>query len=89
MLKDILQDMAKGVSNKFCKFGEIYMSLDAETQEALSSAMVSEASTMAICRALKDEGHPIGREHLGSKRDCFKSADENCCIHQHIKGGSK
>jgi hypothetical protein len=89
MLKNILQDMANGVSNKFCKFGDIYMALDEETQEALSGAMKSDASTMSLCKVLKDEGHPIGREHLGAKRECFKNPTDSCCIKQHIKGGTK
>jgi len=89
VLRDILNNMANGVSQKFCKFGDIYMNLDKDTQEALSAAMQSEASTMSLCKALKDEGYPIGREHLGAKRECFKTRTDSCCISQHIKGATK
>ena len=80
MLTDVLQTISVGRSNKLCKLGEIYRSLDDETQEALSEALKSEAPTMDICRALKSEGISVGREFLGSKRACFKNADPTCCL---------
>ncbi len=80
MLKDILNEVAKGGSTKLCKLGEIYTSMDKETQSALNLALKSDATTMDICRALKTEGIQIGREFLGSKRRCFKDNDPTCCL---------
>lgn len=80
MLKDVLKNMAQGNSVKLCKIGEIYTSMDKETQEAFTLAMKSDATTMDICRALKAEGIQVGREFLGAKRRCFKIGDPSCCI---------
>lgn len=80
MLKDVLKNMAQGNSVKLCKIGEIYTSMDKETQEAFTLAMKSDATTMDICRALKSEGIQVGREFLGAKRRCFKIGDPSCCI---------
>jgi hypothetical protein len=80
MLKDILKSMAEGGNPKFCKLGEIYRSMDKETQEAFSLVLRSDATTMDICRALKSDGIQIGREFLGAKRRCFKTNDPTCCL---------
>lgn len=82
MLKDVLQNMAKGNSVKLCKIGDIYQSMDKDTQEAFTMAMRSDATTMDICRALKAEGISVGREFLGSKRRCFKMGDPTCCLNE-------
>lgn len=89
MLKDVLNSMAKGHSVKLCKIGEIYQSMDKETQEALEMAMKSDATTMDICRALKAEGMSVGREFLATKRLCFKTGDPTCCLNNLKDGGSK
>lgn len=81
MLKDVLKSMASGGSVKLCKIGDIYQSMDKETQEAFIMAMKSDATTMDICRALKSEGISVGREFLGAKRQCFKLNDPTCCLH--------
>lgn len=82
MLKDVLQNMAKGNSVKLCKIGDIYQSMDKETQEAFMLAMKSDATTMDICRALRAEGISVGREFLGAKRQCFKTNDPTCCLYE-------
>ena len=87
MLKDTLADIAKGGTSRLCKLGEIYTSMDGETQSAFSLALRSEATTMDICRALKSEGISVGREFLATKRCCFKDNDPMCCIN--IKDGAK
>jgi hypothetical protein len=52
-LKDTLKLIAdKSGMGSMCKFGKIYSDMDAETKDALRSAMTSSASTMDICRAL-------------------------------------
>lgn len=84
MLKDALKAAAKGESKKICKFGSITNSLDNETKEALIIAMASEASTMDITRALCSDGHSIGRDVVGTKRECFKDPSFNCCIRETI-----
>ncbi len=81
MLKDVLKEMASGGSIKLCKIGDIYQSMDKETQEAFVMAMRSDATTMDICRAMKAEGISVGREFLGAKRQCFKTNDPTCCLH--------
>ena len=85
MLKDVLKGMASGGSVKLCKIGDIYQSMDKETQEAFVMAMRSDATTMDICRALKADGISVGREFLGSKRRCFKTNDPTCCLY--VKDG--
>jgi hypothetical protein len=84
LLKDALKAAAKGESKKICKFGSITNSLDNETKEALIIAMASEASTMDITRALCSDGHSIGRDVVGTKRECFKDSSFNCCIRETI-----
>ena len=82
-LKDTLKLIAdKSGMGSMCKFGKIYSDMDAETKEALRSAMTSSASTMDICRALNDDGIKIRREFLAEKRKCFSSisAASNCCL---------
>lgn len=80
-LKESLRDLAKGTEyRKYCKFGGIYMGLDSETQELLSSALKSSASTMAITRALNADGIDVRREHIGEKRSCFTGENPNCCL---------
>lgn len=81
MLKDVLKEMASGGSVKLCKIGDIYQSMDKETQEAFVMAMRSDATTMDICRAMKSEGISVGREFLGAKRQCFKTNDPTCCLY--------
>ena len=72
--------------------GVIIESLDDETAEALVGAMISDASTMSIAKALAADGKSIGRDVLAVKRECFKSPSEQCCINNKIEsilGGKK
>lgn len=91
MLKDELSVLSKG-GRRTCKVGAILDSLDEETAEALVVAMRSDASTMAITRALAADGKPVGRDVVAVKRECFKNPTEQCCIYEKIKsliGGKK
>lgn len=84
MLKDALLAAVSGPGKKACKFGSITNSLDGDTRNALIIAMASDASTMDITRALCSDGHSIGRDVVGSKRECFKDSSSNCCIRETI-----
>lgn len=82
-----LKDTLKLIVNNsglasMCKLGRIYSDMDTETKDAFRNAMTSSASTLAICRALNDDGIKIRREFLGDKRKCFSSisAASNCCL---------
>jgi hypothetical protein len=82
-LKESLRDLARGTEyKKYCKFGGIYMGLDDETKELLSSALKGSASTMAITRALNADGIDVRREHIGEKRACFTGENPNCCLNK-------
>ena len=62
-----------------CPLGRIARKLDDETRDALFSALRSEATTMDIHKALKQEGIAIARQNLGKQRQCFTSPnDKNC-----------
>lgn len=84
MLSDSLQKLMKSPTGtgKDCKLGTIINSLDKETSEILAEALSSNASTMGLVRALKDEGIYVSREYLGEKRtQCFKgSGTSACCL---------
>lgn len=82
MLRDSLQKLINNPGReKDCKIGNIIKSLDSETAVMLVEALKSDASTMGIVRALKDEGLPVSREYLGEKRNsCFKNGSANCCL---------
>ena len=84
MLKDALLAVAQGSSKKTCKFGSITNSLDKETKEALIVAMASNAPTIDITRALCSDGHSIGRDVVGYKRECFRDSSTDCCIRETI-----
>jgi hypothetical protein len=84
VLKDALIAVSQGSSKKICKFGSITNSLDKETKEALIVAMASNAPTIDITRALCSDGHSIGRDVVGYKRDCFRDPSSNCCIRETI-----
>ena len=84
MLSDSLQKLMKSPTGtgRDCKLGTIINSLDKETSEILIEALSSNASTMGLVRALKDEGIYLSREYLGEKRtQCFKgSGSSACCL---------
>lgn len=82
MLRDSLQKLIDNPGReRDCKLGNIINSLDKETAVMLVEALKSDASTMGIVRALKDEGLPVSREYLGEKRNtCFKGGSQNCCL---------
>lgn len=84
MLSDSLQKLMKSPTGtgRDCKLGTIINSLDKETSEILTEALSSNASTMGLVRALKDEGIYLSREYLGEKRThCFKgSGNSACCL---------
>lgn len=82
MLSDSLQKLMKSPTGtgKDCKLGTIINSLDKETSAILTEALSSNASTMGLVRALKEEGIYLSREYLGEKRtQCFKSSGSNAC----------
>ena len=84
MLKDSLQKLIDNPGReRDCKLGNIIKSLDKDTATILVDALKSDASTMGIVRALKDEGLPVSREYLGEKRNtCFKAGSPSCCLTQ-------
>jgi hypothetical protein len=86
MLRDSLQKLMNNPhgSGRECKIGNIINSLDKETAKILIDALKSDASTMGLVRALKDEGLPVSREYLGEKRnECFKGeGNSKCCLQQ-------
>lgn len=84
MLKDSLQKLIDNPGReRDCKLGNIINSLDKDTATILVDALKSDASTMGIVRALKDEGLPVSREYLGEKRNtCFKAGSPSCCLTQ-------
>ena len=85
-LKQLIQD-PEGRSRE-CKLGKIIQSQDAETSEIMIEALLSNASTMGIVRALGAEGINLSREYLGEKRaTCFKNpeAAEKCCLNNQTK----
>lgn len=85
-LKDSLQDLITSTEyGKYCKFGSIYMGMDPDTQELLSAALKSSASTMDITKALNSDGIQVRREHVGEKRMCFTGKNENCCLRNNNK----
>lgn len=93
MLRDSLQKLMDNPGReRECKLGNIIKSLDDETAVILVEALKSDASTMGLVRALKDEGLPVSREYLGEKRNtCFKAGSQNCCLSTGVesKGKSK
>lgn len=82
MLRDSLQKLIESPGReRDCKIGNIIKSLDEETAIVLVEALKSNASTMGLVRALKDEGIHLSREYLGEKRNsCFKSDSSSCCL---------
>lgn len=89
-LKDTLNLIASSSQRaSLCKFGKIYTGMDAETRDALRSALDSDATTMDICRALNDDGIKIRREFLADKRKCFSSQSPSCCMSTEINGANK
>jgi hypothetical protein len=87
MLKDSLKQLIKDPDGKSrdCKLGKIILSQDEETAEVMIEALLSNASTMGIVRALGAEGINLSREYLGEKRaTCFKNpeAAEKCCLNK-------
>lgn len=91
MLRDSLQKLIDNPGReRDCKLGNIINSLDDETAVMLVEALKSDASTMGIVRALKDEGLPLSREYLGEKRNtCFKSGSPSCCLAAGVKSKEK
>lgn len=91
MLKDSLQKLIESPTReRDCKIGNIIKSLDDETAILLVEALKSDASTMAIVRAMKDEGVPVSREYLGEKRNtCFKAGSPNCCLASGVESKEK
>lgn len=87
MLRDSLQKLIDNPGReKECKLGNIIRSLDSETAIILVEALKSDASTMGLVRALKDEGLPVSREYLGEKRNtCFKNGSSGCCLAQGVE----
>jgi len=79
-LRDALLQAAKGNAKKHCKIGSIIKSLEKETSDALIVAMASDATTMSIARALAANNLPVGRDVVGTKRECFRNPDSPCCI---------
>lgn len=62
-----------------CPLGRIARKLDEETREALITALRSEATTMDIYKALKQEGIAISRQNITKKRQCFKAPNDKQC----------
>lgn len=91
MLKDSLQKLIDSHGReRDCKLGNIIKSLDDETAVMLVEALKSEASTMGLVRALKDEGIHLSREYLGEKRNtCFKAGSPSCCLAAGIESKEK
>ncbi len=93
MLRDSLQKLIDNPGReRECKLGNIIKSLDDETAIILVNALRSDASTMGLVRALKDEGLPVSREYLGEKRNtCFRGGSQSCCLSVGVepKGKSK
>lgn len=80
-LKDTLVSLSsKSASKGYCKFGAIWIDQDEETQQALTDALRSGASTLDITRALNQDGIAIRREFLGEKRRCFNDPEIICCL---------
>jgi len=63
-----------------CPLGRIAIKLDEETREALFDALRSEASTMSIYNALKQEGIAISRESITKHRKCFTEPNDKKCL---------
>lgn len=85
MLKDSLKQLIQNNQGRSrdCKLGKIIQSQDTETAEVIVEALISDASTMGIVRALNADGINLSREYLGEKRaTCFKNPDmaEKCCL---------
>jgi hypothetical protein len=91
MLRDSLQKLIDSPGReRDCKLGNIIKSLDGETAAILVEALKSDASTMGLVRALKDEGIPVSREYLGEKRNtCFKAGGAGCCLAQNAESKEK
>lgn len=87
MLRDSLQKLIENPGReKECKIGNIIRSLDSDTAVVLVEALRSDASTMGIVRALKDEGISLSREYLGEKRNtCFKNSSGMCCLSKGVE----
>lgn len=62
-----------------CPLGRVMRKLDDETRQALVQAVRSEAPTIAIFKALQEEGFSIARQNIANKRSCFTTpGDKNC-----------
>ena len=78
MLKDKLKVIPK---TPICVFGSFYATLDKETKKTLDEAMLSNAQTRDIFRALKSEGCEASETTLRRIRtDCYKSGVPCKCI---------
>ena len=70
-----------------CRIGEIHAHLDKETGDAFVRALQSDATNMAIYRAIKDEGFTLSRTTLTEYRKCFRSpTDAECLCFPNNKG---
>lgn len=81
-LKDRLIEISgnSASSRDYCKFGQIYLSLDEETQQALVAALRSSATSVDIAKALSADGYKTRREFVGQKRQCFTNPEVECCL---------
>lgn len=83
VLRETLQQLLSDPSGRLkqCKLGTIINSQDSETKAIFIEALKSDASTMSLVRALKEEGIFLSREYLGEKRsNCFRGDGASCCL---------
>lgn len=78
MLKDKLKNLNKKPE---CIYGSFYATLDKDTRTVLDEAMMSDAQTAEIFRALKSEGCEASETTLRRIRNlCYKSNVPCKCI---------
>lgn len=78
MLKDKLKNLNQRPD---CIYGSFYQTLDKETQQILNEAMLSNAPTVDIFKALKSEGCEASETTLRRIRTlCYKSGVPCKCI---------
>jgi hypothetical protein len=90
MLKDTLtklNEKNEKTINIRCRLPQIYAHLDEETQQILTTSLLSNAPTRAIANALSEEGHSISREAVNHARRALNGTI-TCECTQHLNQGT-